>query len=311
MSSSISILIPSWNGLHLLLENLPSVCAAAERYDRETGSETEILVVDDGSEDNTGSQLIPQFPRIRLILRQQNAGFAIACNTGFSQCRFPLVALLNNDVWISEDYFLHQAAHFQNPRVFAVTAKVFEWEQPVFGTGGKFAHFRKGFWSVYFNYDVNISDRSIWVKDQKLLSAYGVGGFSTYSKVKLKELGGFNQLLSPFYWEDIDLSYRGWKRGWEIHYEPRSIARHRTSATINTRYRKKLVKEIATRNRLLFHWINLHSPTFLARHLLMFCVLLFTRILVLDFSFYRACFQALRKLSMALDCRREEKIQAV
>jgi len=43
----------------------------------------------------------------------------------------------------------------------------------------------------------------------------------------------------------------------------------------------------------------------------MFCVLLFTRILVLDFSFYRACFQALRKLSMALDCRREEKIQAV
>ena len=307
MSFPISIVIPTWNGLLLLRENLPSIQAAAEEYEREVGEKTEIIVVDDGGEDETSSSIASEFPKVQLISRDHNEGFAVACNTGFAKCRFPLVALFNNDVRISPDYLLYQALHFRDPQVFAVTPKVFEWEHPIFASGGRFARFRKGFWSVYFNYDVSLPQGGQWIAERRLLSAYAIGGFATYSKAKLEALGGFNELLSPFHWEDIDLSYRGWKRGWEVHYEPRSIARHRTSATIEAHFKKRLVEEVSVRNRLLFHWINIHSPGFLTRHLLMLTSLFCTRILALDIGFYRACFQALKRLPQVRRLRRTEE----
>lgn len=310
MSFDVSIVIPTWNGLHLLLENLPSVQAAARAYRRKSGGSTEIIVVDDGSQDETALAIPSEFPDIRLVKRRYNQGFAIACNTGLRSCRFSLLAFLNNDVRIDENYLLFQALHFHDPKVFAVTAKVFEWDRPIFAAGGRFGRFRRGFWSLYFNYDVSASSAQEWIERRNLLSAYAVGGFSTYSREKLEALGGFSELLSPFHWEDVDLSYRGWKRGWEVHYEPRSIAYHRSSSTINAHFKKKFVETVSFRNRLLFHWINLHSSTYLCRHLIMLPLLFLTRILVLDIPFYRSFFQALLKVPQVRRLRQLERDKA-
>jgi len=308
---SLSILIPTWNGLDLLRECLPSVLQAAEVYRSKTGACFEIIVVDDGSRDETLSRLPVEFPDIRLVARETNQGFAIACNDGFAQCRYPLIALLNNDVWVDQEYFVFQAEHFADPEVFAVTAKVFGWDEPVFMTGGRYGRFRRGFWSVYFNYDTRGDQAREWIERRRLLSAYAIGGFSTYRRDRVLELGGFNPLLSPFHWEDVDLAYRGWRRGWDIRYEPRSIAYHKISATIDRNFKKKHVDTVSFRNRLLFHWINLHSPTFLLRHILILGIMFMTRILVFDLDFYRALFQALKSLDMVKTMRKEEKAKAI
>lgn len=269
----------------------------------------EVIVSDDGSTDQTVLLLPHEFPGVRLVTGDRNRGFAAACNLGFREARFRLISLLNNDVQVDRDYLLYQSGHFSAPNVFAVTARVFEWDAPIFSTGGRFGRFRRGFWSVYFNYDVEPSG-SDWVHSQCLLSAYAIGGFATYDREKLMELGGFNELLSPFHWEDVDLSYRAWKRGWEVHYEPRSRARHRTSATIEAHYSRKHVEQAALRNRLLFHWINLHSGSYLAAHLAMLLVLTASRFLLLDFGFYRALAGAVQRLPEARRLRKIEKAEA-
>ena len=311
MKPSLSIVIPTWNGLDLLRECLPSVLAAAAAYRAKAGAPTEVIVVDDGSRDETVSRLPREFPDLCLIAKPSNEGFAAACNQGFARCRYDLIGLLNNDVWVDQDYFVRQADHFSDPAVFAVTAKVYGWDEPVFMTGGRYGRFRRGFWSVYFNYDVRPGQAAEWIEQRRLLSAYAIGGFSTYRRDRVVELGGFNPLLSPFHWEDVDLAYRGWKRGWDIRYEPRSVAYHKVSATIDRNFRKRHVDAVSFRNRLLFHWINLHSPSFLARHLLMLAILFLTRILVLDLDFYRAFFQAVGKLDEVRELRRSEKAKAV
>ncbi|MFB3901953.1 MAG: glycosyltransferase family 2 protein [Acidobacteriota bacterium] len=310
MAPSLSIVIPTWNGLDLLRECLPSVLAAAAAYRAQTGAATEVIVVDDGSRDHTVSRLPFEFPEVCVVARPSNGGFAAACNEGFARCRYPLIGLLNNDVWVDQYYFLRQAEHFCDPAVFAVTAKVYGWDEPVFMTGGRYGRFRRGFWSVYFNYDVQPERAADWIKHRRLLSAYAIGGFSTYRRDRIVELGGFNPLLSPFHWEDVDLAYRGWKHGWEVRYEPRSVAYHKVSATIDRNFRKKHVDAVSLRNRLLFHWINLHSPTFLLRHLAMLAVMFLTRILALDFDFYRAFFQAVSQLDKVRELRRREKAGA-
>jgi len=310
MKLDLSIVIPTRNGLHLLRENLPSVQRASRMFSEKTGGAVEVIVVDDGSQDGTSRILPAEFPDVYLVERSRSQGFACACNAGFEACKFPVVSLLNNDVRVEEEFFLHQSSHFEDENVFGVTAKVFEWDQPIFATGGRVGRFRRGFWSVYFNYDVRIDSASGWVDQRRMLSAYAIGGFSAYSREKLRELGGFNELLSPIHWEDVDLSYRAWKRGWEVRYEPRSVAHHRTSATIDAHFEKRSVERISYRNRLLFHWINLHSPTYLLRHLLMLSVLILTRILVLDFGFYAALGQALRRLTTVIRLRRVEREEA-
>ena len=304
---SISIVIPTWNGLALLRESLPSVLKAAQEYEVRFGATTEILVVDDGSTDETTAVLPLEFPKVHLIERPSNGGFAAACNSGFRECRGNLVTLLNNDVQVAKDYLTRQAEHFVDPMVFAVTAKVFDWNAPVFVTGGRFGKFRRGFWSVYFNYDASLPEAKGWVADRRLLSFYAIGGFATFEREKLCEIGGFNELLSPFHWEDVDLSYRGWKRGWEVRYEPRSRARHKTSGTIDAHYKQKAVEQASFRNRLLFHWINIHSPILLTWHFIVLLFMLVWKTVTLKFLFLKAFVQAVACWREVLRNRRMER----
>lgn len=304
---SISVVIPSWKGLNHLRENLPSVIHAARYYQGKTGAAVEILVVDDGSQDDTPQAIHVEFPEVELIERDRNGGFAAACNTGFKRAKNDLVALLNNDVRIAPDYFYHQSRRFAEKDVFAVTAKVFDWSGSYFTTGGRIGRFRRGFWSVYFNYDLVIEDSNQVNLETALLTAYAIGGFATYNRSMLDYLGGFNELLSPFHWEDIDLSYRGWKCGWKVLYEPSSRAFHRTSATINAHYKNKFVEEISFRNRLLFHWINLHSPLFFATHLMTLFLLTCANAIILNRSYFRSLFSAMHELGRVRSLRGREK----
>ena len=64
MAPSLSIVIPTWNGLDLLRECLPSVQAAAARYRAVAGAPTELIVVDDGSSDETVSRLVAHARRL-------------------------------------------------------------------------------------------------------------------------------------------------------------------------------------------------------------------------------------------------------
>lgn len=304
---SVSVVIPSWNGLHLLDENLPSVLSAVERYEKRTGAEIEIVVVDDGSVDGTVDRLSPRFPEVNWVPLPENLGFAGACNRGVAVASKTWVALLNNDVRVDPDYFLFLAEHFGDPEVFAVGAKAYEWDSSFLAVGGRYGRFRNGFWRVYFNYDIEGPAAGRWIDERRLLSVYAVGGFATYRRRGLMQLGGFNEVLAPFHWEDVDLSYRGWKAGWEVRYEPRSKVWHRTSATIGPRFSVQQVEEVALRNRLLFHWVNLHAPGWLACHLVALPTLLLGRTLAGDLGALRAVRSALRLLPEALKRRREER----
>ncbi len=116
MKASVSIVIPTWNGLELLKQFLPSVIQAAHHY----CNPTEIIIVDDGSEDDTVGWLASEgfveeqeskiadaaqsssraapHTALKLLRNETNRGFGKACNRGIEASVYPLVFLLNNDV---------------------------------------------------------------------------------------------------------------------------------------------------------------------------------------------------------------------
>ena len=90
--SSISVVIPTYNRAVLLKRALDSVLAQTLPVD-------EVIIVNDGSTDNTSSMLKSRYPEVNLI-EQNNQGVSAARNTGIAAARHDWIALLDSDdVW--------------------------------------------------------------------------------------------------------------------------------------------------------------------------------------------------------------------
>ena len=318
--TGVSVVIPTWNGLDLLKQFLPSVLEACQSSLRTHPRRIQVLIVDDASVDDTpewlvskgfriiqGSAAPPQAAQtsplpladLAFIRNDRNVGFGISCNRGFRQAAHNLVLLLNNDVKISVDAIGLLARHFDDGQTFAVHCCVSDMDSGRMVGTGKLAGFSRGFIRVHGSY---IDSREPCARvDQPLYSAFASGGAAMYDRSKFELLGGFDDLLSPYYWEDVELSYRAWKRGYAVLYEPDAAATHRISSTIGKLDRRR-VKIIQQRNRLIFHWVNLHDRSLLACHLIWLALLAITAP-----WFLVSCFKALRLLPAVRVRRREEK----
>lgn len=86
-----SIVIVSFNGRELLQRCLSSV------FEHTTGIEFEVIIVDNASADGTPEMVLAEFPKVTLIRRASNAGFAYAVNEGVTIARGSYILLLNPD----------------------------------------------------------------------------------------------------------------------------------------------------------------------------------------------------------------------
>jgi GT2 family glycosyltransferase len=169
---------------------------------------------------------------------------------------------------------------------------------------GKLASFSRGFVRVHASYVGSANTSSDC--GRPFYSAFAGGGSAMFDKDKFEELGGFDELLSPYYWEDVELSYRAWKRGYKVLYEPAATATHRISSTIGKLDRRS-VRIIQQRNRLLFHWVHVHDRRLLVSHLAWLTLLTLTAPIRLQPWFLVSCLKAIASLPRALHRRAQEK----
>lgn len=239
-----SIIIPNWDGKKLLEKNFLKVLTSV-------GKDTEIIVVDNGSTDGSLDylqEMVLKNPPLRIVRFNQNYGFAYACNEGVKKTRGDIVVLLNNDVIPTKGFLRPLVNDFSDPSVFAVSFNEpqFSWAKGIF---------ENGFLKHVPGPKSKKTHSSFWAS----------GGSAAFRKRIWQELGGFDPLYYPFYWEDIDLCYRAWKRGYQILWEPRSIVHHQHQSTVS-RFSKGYIDIIKQRNELFFIWKNMTSKKLINEH---------------------------------------------
>lgn len=264
----VSIVIPSWNGRHLLEKYLPSVASAAAGYG--SSEQTEIIVVDDASTDGTQGWLNAHYPAIYIASNSRNMGFAPTANRGARMARNPLVYLVNNDVALEPGTLPPLAAHFEHPNVFAVAGEVYDYDTGSLRGAGQIGELRRGFLGVHRRYYVPGANKSEAIErpNPPWLTLFASGGSAMFDREKFLALGGFDESFAPFGWEDVELSLRAWKQGLEVHYEPRSRVRHQFSSTITPKFKRRQVRAVYERNRLMAHWLHLDNPTAITGNIL-------------------------------------------
>jgi len=219
---------------------------------------SEVIVVDDGSTDGSVNFITQNYPQIKLISKPFNDGFSTAVNLGIKAASNELVLLINTDVVPTKDFLKYLLPHFENPKIFAVGCldKSIEGDQVTLrgrGTG----KFFKGFLQ-HQRGEIDQKD-TLWVN----------GGSGIFRKAIWELLGGMDELYNPFYWEDIDLSYRALKSGYLILFEPKSQVIHKhEQGSIKRRYSPKKITQIAYRNQIIFVWKNITSLAYLIQHLI-------------------------------------------
>ncbi len=286
----ISVVIPNYNGTALLKQNLPSIFEALDRW----AGPYEIIIVDDCSMDDSCKVILREFPRVKLIINQANQGFSRTCNRGIAESRYSILLCINNDVKAEPEFIKPLLRHFVDASVFAVTPNILA-ERDGKNQGIVTGRFTKGFLRGGF--------ARLDVRGSRQENLYAVGACVAYDREKLRELGGYAEIYCPYLFEDIDLSYRAWKRGWRSLYEPAATVHHYSSATIG-RTKKRVKRTIYFRNRFLFHWINLTDPSFRAANFAHTVVRLLVSFLWLDIPYYAAFAAALRKLKEARSLRK-------
>lgn len=291
----VSIIIPNWNGKHIMEKNLPSVLEAA-KFD--LNLPVEVIVSDDCSDDGSVDFLKSYFPEVVVVVGKKHEGFSATCNRGAERATGDILLFLNSDIVPDRDFITKVVPYFSDSSVFAVGCmdRSVEPDGSIVLRGKGIGSFQRGF----LNHAKGTTNAGV--------SLWANGGSSAFSKEKFMQLGGFDTLYAPFYYEDIDLSYRAWKRGWKVLFEPRSQVLHKhEEGAIKTNFTKEYIKIISYRNQFLFVWKNITDVPFILSHFVLLPYHFVKALIRGDFEFFEGFFLALKKLPLALDHRSKGK----
>ncbi|OAQ40463.1 family 2 glycosyl transferase [Pedobacter psychrophilus] len=242
----LSIILPNYNGKHLFEKyfekNLEIFKSLKCKY--------EIIIVDDASTDNSVSFLKKNYnDKITIIEKKENGGFSKTCNIGIHASKFEIIFLLNTDVLLTPNYFQTIFKCFEKEDTFGVMGRIIGMNDDIIQDSARLPIISgKKIKPSHFFY---IDD-----KDFLTPTLYLSGAIALIDSKKLKELKGFNELFSPFYGEDFELSLRAWRLGWKCYYHHESVCKHEISGSTKNYEKKYWIKNIYFRNKYFAHYLH-------------------------------------------------------
>ncbi len=231
---SITVVIPNYNGMKYLEGCLDSL-------ERQTDRDFEVLMIDNGSQDESVPWVREHYPHVRIRAYHRNTGFCHAVNAGIRLSRTPYVLLLNNDVVCDEEMVSHlHRAMEEKPDAFCCCAKLLQMSDPSkIDDAGDFYNalgwaFARG----------KGQDAAAYNRPEQVFACCAAAAI--YRREMLEKTGLFDERHFA-YLEDIDLGYRALRHGYENWYIPQALVYHAGSGTSGSRHNEFKVR-LSARN---------------------------------------------------------------
>ncbi len=231
-----SVIIPNWNGKHLLEICLPSL-------EKQSFKDFEVLIIDNGSSDNSLRYIKENFPSFRVTVLDKNLGFAPAVNIGIRKSRCKYIILLNNDTEMDKDCikFFVKAAD-EHPEAGFIAAKILNfYKRNIIDNAGD-----------YIDGGGHPNTRGTGKRDGPQFNKPGfsfmaTGGGSLFKKSAFEKVGLFDEEYFV-YMEDVDFCLRAQMQGIKGWFEPKAKIYHIRMAT-------------SSKNPSLFQYLTFRNMT--------------------------------------------------
>ncbi len=217
----LSVVIPTWNGWELLEACLQSLA-------RQTHQDMEIIVVDDGSTDDTPARLAEAYPHVKCVVSPVNRGFAPTANQGLVMARAPWVFLLNNDVTLEAQCIEKLLACAREGRYGMICPLVLWTEDPqlIYSAGDRIGVNGR---------PVSLAYKCSREAVTEFAPPFGIsGGYGLFRRDMLEAIGLLDNTFVA-YFEDADWCFRARWAGHEAALVPDAVAFHVGSASIQGR----------------------------------------------------------------------------
>ena len=282
----ISIIIPNWNGMKYIGACLNSV------YESDF-MDIEVIVVDNGSSDDSVDIIENNYPDVKLIRFKRNKGFAVACNEGIRNSSGEFVFLLNNDVELEPDCLtVLRDVLLANPDCSMAGGKILRYDRRDYIDAAGDALTVGG---APYNRGHDTKDTGQFDKEEYV---FGVcAGAAMYRRSLFDEIGMFDEDFFA-YIEDVDLNLRALLTGHKARYTPYARCYHHGNASLGSLSSRHVY--LTNRNKLFLMIKNFPLNWFLryafhiASHQVKMAVLFSTT--ERGWSFFRSRLTALIKI---------------
>jgi GT2 family glycosyltransferase/glycosyltransferase involved in cell wall biosynthesis len=220
---SVSTIVVNHERRDLLAMCLQSLERALHAVDEKT----ELIMVDNGSQDGSADHVRELFPRVKLVRLHRNEGFAGGVARGIAEARGEWIAVFNNDTTVEPDAVaVMLEAGRSHPSVGSVAAQMrFADRRDVLNSAGLELD-RLGVAA-----DRLVGTRLSDHRDQSAYEVFGAsGGAALFRRQMLDQVGGFDESFFAFF-EDADLAWRAQAYDWRAVYAPEAVVYHHHSAT--------------------------------------------------------------------------------
>ena len=198
--------------------------ALREALSRVDGS-TEVIVVDNGSGDDSSAAIREAMPEALLLELPQNRGFPTAASEAIRHSSSKWVLLVNNDVIVEPDAVAELMAVCESaPDIGSVAAQMRFADAEVINSAGI------GVDRLGIAFDRLLGAPASASEDHPVEVFGACGGAALHRRRMLDEVGGMDETFF-FALEDVDLAWRARMRGWRCMYAPGAVVHHRHGAT--------------------------------------------------------------------------------
>lgn len=243
LMQKVSVIIPNYNGLAYLDGVLSSL-------KRQTADSYEVILVDNGSVDESCAYVTAAYPWVRLLRLPENFGFCRAVNEGIKASRAPYVLLLNNDTEVEPDFVEEMAAALaRHPKAFSCQARMVQFhDRTRLDDGGNFYNALGWAFARGKGKDIHTCE-----KEEPIFAA--CAGAAIYRRKILEKIGLFDEEHFA-YLEDMDIGYRARIYGYENWYAPKAVVYHVGSGTSGSRY-NQFKTRYSSRNNVYLIYKNM------------------------------------------------------
>jgi GT2 family glycosyltransferase/glycosyltransferase involved in cell wall biosynthesis len=214
----------------------------------------EIVVVENGSNDDSLVKLRSLGDAITLVESKDNLGFTGGCNLGVAKSSGEFIAFLNNDAKPHTDWITEAIDTFSTGAdIGAVASKVLDWE----GVNVDYLDAAITWYGMGYKPHAGEKDRGSWDVEKDVL--FGTGAAMFIRAAVFEELGGFDENYFMFY-DDVDLGWRMNLLGYRFRFQPKSLAYHKHHASMD-KFGSFKETYLLERNALYTLYKNLEEPS--------------------------------------------------